>query len=70
MPAWLACMVSIMMRIRFIVATVGSIRVTICGISASSCRRSGISSWMWSVVASIPSSPSKIDRIDQHTGMS
>ena len=54
----------------FIVSIIDGISATICGISVSSFSRSGSRFWMSSVIVSMPSRVSKIDRIDQQTGMS
>ena len=52
------------------VAIMSGMRATICGISLSSLSMSGIRFSMSSLMVSMPSRVSKIDRIDQHTGMS
>ena len=54
----------------FIVSIIDGISATSCGISVSSLSRSGSRLWMSSVIVSMPSRVSKIDRIDQQTGMS
>ncbi len=70
MPFWVAYIVSIMFRMVFIVSIIGGISVTICGISLSRRSMSGSRSWMSSVIVSMPSRVSKIDRSDQQIGMS
>nr|CRL53778.1 hypothetical protein CPGR_01058 [Mycolicibacterium fortuitum subsp. fortuitum DSM 46621 = ATCC 6841 = JCM 6387] len=62
-------MVSIMFFMFFIVAIIGGMIVSIWGMSSSRRSMSGISFWMSSVMVSMPSRVSKIDRIDQHIGM-
>ncbi|CDO09043.1 hypothetical protein BN977_03863 [Mycolicibacterium cosmeticum] len=54
----------------FIVAIIDGINATICGINVSRRSMSGINCWMSSVMVSIPSRVSNIDRIAQHDGMS
>ena len=54
----------------FIVSIIDGISATICGISVSSFSRSGRRFLMSSVIVSMPSRVSKIDLIDQQTGMS
>lgn len=62
--------VSIICLTDFIVSIMAGINATICGIRELSRSMSGIKFRMLSVIASMPSSASKIERNAQQTGMS
>ena len=63
-------MVSMYFFMCVIVSIMLGMRATIWGISLSSLSMSGIRFWMSSVMVSMPSRASKIERIDQQTGIS
>lgn len=63
------CIPSIMLCIDFIIVSIGSSSLSICGMIASSLSIWGIRSPKASLSVSMPSKVSNTDRSDQHTGI-